>query len=153
MQHLGVAATILLIVIILGCVVIVMRHPSHNRRTPPEQRPRKPVGHLQFGAMSGQSHSLGAVSRLASSVNGRDWRITWDPATKLDPNAIPTNTYMVDVVGPRPYKVSSLYNQKVTGTHYDVPQYLFEGEYDVTVWPYDAKYGKGLPKSGRFKNV
>ncbi|BBI30274.1 hypothetical protein QKT49_gp134 [Acanthamoeba castellanii medusavirus] len=119
----------------------------------PERRPNKPVGHLHFAATSGQNYSLGSVSRLASSVNGRDWRITWDPATKLDPHAIPTNTYIIDVVGPRPYKVSSIYNHQVTGTHYDVPQYLFEGEYDVTVWPYDAKYGKGIGKSGRFKNV
>jgi hypothetical protein len=85
------------------------------------------------------------VTEIKSNIRGRDWTIEWQPPAKYNfPNLVPTNTYKYDLIGPQPSHTTSLLDQTVTGTKVSIPQWLFEGSYSFTIWPYHPAYGKGL---------
>jgi hypothetical protein len=97
---------------------------------------------------------MGKVGYARSQVSGRNWTISWNAPFSVNGNAVVTGTgYKYNLVGPLPDSYSSLYNQIVTGaTQIQVPEWLYEGDYDFTIQPYDATHGVGFSNTFRFSD-
>jgi hypothetical protein len=133
-----IGATVTLIAVAI-LIVLWMRHE------------RKPTlaGPVPMPAVA-ENPGLGAVNNIRSIVDGRNWTIRWDPPSD---KTIATDSYQFNLIGPQPDTISSLYGQIVRGTQFQVPDWLYEGTYQFTIWPYDARHGKGIARSTTMNNT
>jgi hypothetical protein len=106
-------------------------------------------------AQSTFNPNMGQVQYARSIVDGRDWTIEWHAPVSVNGGSVVSNSgYKYNLVGPKPKPISSLYDQVVTGaTSVSIPQWLYEGIYEFTIWPYDATNGVGYPNTFVLSNI
>jgi hypothetical protein len=113
------------------------------------------VSILEANSVSTFNPHMGQVAYARSMVSGRSWTIKWNALVSFNGNVVVAGSgYKYNLVGPIPGHYSSLYNQIVTGgaRQIDVPYWLFEGDHEFTIQPYDPSTGVGYPSKFRFSN-
>lgn len=89
--------------------------------------------------------ALGSVRNIKNAASGRKWSVSWESDGS---GSIKPTEYRYDIVGPVPYHLIRFVDQSVSSdAKIDFPAYYWEGEYDLTIWPYKKGVGYGVGRT------